>query len=441
MKEVWNYPFFNISDVSISVGQAVISVFLVGIIFAAYRSILQRISPKTFEGTEISEQESRKLTRLLRVLLLIVVFIGILVTLKLDRVLYKFESFDLSISLIAKAFLFIQIARLLDWFVSTVFIHGYYLRRDQEKVNESQQQDTEQSAKKLVQYIFYIIVILFVIQNFSIDFTIFHRTIGDETYQFKLSNIVNAFLVIMVARLLVWLTTQLFLYTFYKRSQVDVGSQYAVNQLAKYIIYVFAFVICLDVLGIDMNIVLGGAAALLVGVGLGLQQTFNDFISGIVILFERSVSVGDVLEIDGNVGTVKKIGLRASTLETRGSVSVVVPNHLLVNEKVVNWNHENDKVRFSINIGVAYGSDTALVKKLLLKAVEDNPYVVKFPAPFVRFVNFNDSSLDFVLYFFSRNYLVIEDVKSDIRLEVDRLFRANNISIPFPQTEITIKNS
>ena len=148
--------------------------------------------------------------------------------------------------------------------------------------------------------------------------------------------------------------------------------------------------------------------------------------------------MGDILEVDGEIGTVKQIGLRASVMETRGSVSIVVPNHKLVNEKVVNWNHNSDKVRFVIDISVAYGSDTTLIKKLLLKSVKNNPYVIDYPVPFVRFESFASSSLDFKLYFFTRNLLVIEDIKSDIRLEVDRLFRENNVSIPFPQREIRI---
>ena len=211
------------------------------------------------------------------------------------------------------------------------------------------------------------------------------------------------------------------------------------NQLVKYVVYLIAIIMALNVLGIDMSLVLGGAAALLVGIGLGLQQTFNDVISGLVILFERSVSVGDVLEFDSTVGIVKRIGIRASTIETRGNTSIVVPNHMLVNEKVVNWNHFSEKVRFSIDIGVAYGSDTELVKKLLLESVLSNPYVEKYPASFVRFQNFGDFALEFSLYFFSRNLLIIEDVKSDIRLEIDKLFRQNSITIPFPQSEIHIR--
>lgn len=440
MQEVWEFPFFSISGITLTVGRTVIAVLLIGFIFGIYRALLKQFFPKVFEGTEISEVENTKLTKILRGLVIIVLALAIIISLKLNFLIYSFEAFDLTLGLIIKALLFIQFARLLDWFVSNVFIHGRYLKRDEETVSpESYAKTTEQSAKKLVQYILYVIVLLFALQNFGIDFTLFNNTIRDVSYQFKLSNIVNTVLVVLIAQLIVWIITQLFLYTFYKKRKIDVGAQYAVNQLVKYVVYIIAFVFCLKALGIDMNIVLGGAAALLVGLGLGLQQTFNDLISGIVILFERSTSVGDVLEFDGTIGTVKKIGLRASTLETRDNVSIVVPNHLLVNEKVKNWNHYNDKVRFTINVGVAYGSDTTLVKNLLLSAVGDNPYVIKYPAPFARFIDFGESSLDFCLFFFSRNYLVIEDIKSDIRLEIDRLFRENNISIPFPQSEITIK--
>ena len=268
--------------------------------------------------------------------------------------------------------------------------------------------------------------------------TLFQKSINGEIVSIKTSNILYAILIILVARLVVWVVTQIFLYGVYRNKNIEVGSRYAINQLVKYVIYIFAIIMALDVFGINMNILLGGAAALLVGIGLGLQQTFNDFISGIVLLFERSVSVGDVLEIDGEVGRVKEIGLRSSTLLTRGNIRLVVPNHKLVNEKVINWNHNSEIVRFDIPVGVAYASDTSLVKKCLIKSVKSSPYVLDYPAPFVRFQEFGASSLDFQLYFFSKNLMVIEDIKSDIRFEINKLFRENDISIPFPQRDVRI---
>ena len=233
--------------------------------------------------------------------------------------------------------------------------------------------------------------------------------------------------------------TQIFLYGYYRQKNINIGSQFAVNQLLKYVIYVIAAFIALDTLGVKMTLIYGGAAALLVGVGLGLQQTFNDFFSGLILLFERTVEVGDTVQIGDNVGTVKKIGLRASIIEGRQNITMIVPNSKMVVDSVTNWSHFDDKVRFSINVGVAYGSDTEQVKELLLAAAKENPYIIEYPAPFVRFVDFADSSLNFQLHFWSRNFIIIEDVKSDLRFKIDALFRANNISIPFPQRDIHIK--
>ena len=234
--------------------------------------------------------------------------------------------------------------------------------------------------------------------------------------------------------------TQLILFTYYKKNKVNVGSQYAINQLMKYVLYIFAILMAMESLGIQMTIFLGGAAALLVGVGLGLQQTFNDLISGIILLFERSIEVGNVIELTGGmVGTVRRIGLRTSAVEMRENITVVVPNSKLITENVINWSHTDDKARFIVQVGVAYGTDTKLVKELLLKVARDNVYVLSSPGPGVRFTNFGDSSLDFHLIFWSRNFLVIEDIKSDLRFEINEVFLENKISIPFPQRDVWIK--
>jgi small-conductance mechanosensitive channel len=139
------------------------------------------------------------------------------------------------------------------------------------------------------------------------------------------------------------------------------------------------------------------------------------------------------------IGTVQKIGLRTSLIETRESITVVVPNSKLVTDNVINWSHLDKKVKFIISVGVAYGSDTKLVKSILLKVAEEHPEVVEHPNPFVRFTNFGNSSLDFELHFFSRNFMRIEDVKSDLRFEIDNNFRENDVEIPFPQRVVWMK--
>ncbi len=440
MKEILSYRLFNLGAQNISVGQIILLALIVVGIFYLYRIILKTYSPQLFESTEISPKKKTELAGLVRGFAILCLALAIVTVFNLDYSYRSAQGVKFSVSAVVRLLLFLQFTRFLYWFLTNILIHGYYARRDLDTKESSKSEvtDTEISAFRTVRNIFFLLVAIYALRNFNFDPTIYSREIEGEIVSFNVSNILRAVLIFLFARLLIWVVTQILLYSIYAKNKILVGSQYAINQLIKYVVYVFAIIFALDVFGINMNILLGGAAALLVGIGLGLQQTFNDFVSGIVILFERSVSVGDVLEIDGTIGRVKEIGLRASTLETRGNIRLVVPNHKLVNEQVVNWNHDNDKVRFDISIGIAYGSDTTLVKKLLLQAVRLNPYVIDYPAPFVRFLDFGGYSLDFKLYFFSRNLMVIEDIKSDIRFTIDSLFRENGIEIPFPQTEVRI---
>jgi len=442
VKEFWNHHLFDLANQSITVGSVCMLALTLTILFYVYRFILKKYFPDSYMGAPLEIAKKKVLVKLLRGLVFLGFILAVIITFKQNHTLYSFESFDLTVVLIVKALIFIQVIRLLDWFVCNVVINNYYAtRNDGSKDSDQSLGETVNKAKGIVQSILYTVLLLFALKHFHIDFSLFDRNFGDEIVQFNLSNIINVLLVIFIARLIVWSLMNIFLFRIYQKQKIDLGSQFAVNQLIKYVVYVITIIVCFNVLGIDMSLILGGAAALLVGIGLGLQQTFNDFVSGLVILFERSVSVGDILEFDSTIGIVKKIGIRASMIETRGNTSIVVPNHLLVNEKVVNWNHYGQRVRFSVDVGVAYGSDTTLVKKLLLDSLKENPYVEKFPAPFVRFQNFGNSSLDFSLYFFSRNLLVIEDIKSDIRLSIDQLFRENNITIPFPQSDVHIKRN
>jgi len=210
--------------------------------------------------------------------------------------------------------------------------------------------------------------------------------------------------------------------------------------LVSYIVYIVAIIAAIDNLGIKMTIFWGGAAALLVGIGLGLQEVFKDLTSGIILLFERTVEIGDIIEISGTVGMVRKIGLRTSLVQTRDNIMLLVPNSKLVSENVINWSHTDSKARFSVSVGVAYGSDTELVRSILLEAARRNKRILDYPKPSVRFVEFGDSSLDFKILFWSKSMMVIENVKSELRFTIDFLFRENKVTIPFPQRDVWLRN-
>ena len=225
-----------------------------------------------------------------------------------------------------------------------------------------------------------------------------------------------------------------------KKRKLDEGRTLALFQIARYVIIMIAILVAMELVGIKLTILLGGAAALLVGIGLGLQSTFNDLISGIILLFEQSVSVGDIIEIQGVVGKVVKINIRTSELTTRDNISILVPNSKLVNDNITNWSHNRELTRFTISVGVQYGSDVQLVKKLLIAAADEHPLIDKTRATEVWFQDFGDSALLFDLKFWCDNTNQITIVKSDIRFAIDAKFRKNGVVIPYPQRDLHIKS-
>lgn len=206
----------------------------------------------------------------------------------------------------------------------------------------------------------------------------------------------------------------------------------------RWLIYIIILLITLDGLGVNVTAIFAASAALLIGVGLALQTLFQDIISGVFILIDQTVHVGDIIEIEGKIGRVEEIKLRTTRAVTIDNKVLVIPNHLYLTNSLYNWTQNGTLTRESVNVGVAYGSDVELVKKLLLQAATSHPEVIEVPEPVVVFADFGDSALDFRLIFTLNDSFKATFPKSDIRFEIDRLFRENNITIPFPQREIHI---
>lgn len=211
-----------------------------------------------------------------------------------------------------------------------------------------------------------------------------------------------------------------------------------VFSFAKWFIYVVVFLIAIDSVGVNVTAIFAASAALLIGVGLALQTLFQDIFSGVFILIDQSVQVGDIMELEGKVGRVEEINLRTTRATTIDNRVLIIPNHLYLTNSVYNWTQNGTLTRESVNVGVAYGSDVQLVKKLLLQAAKGCKGVLEYPTPIVLFDDFGDSSLDFRLAFTINDSFNSRFPKSEIRFEIDRLFRENNVSIPFPQRDIHI---
>ena len=221
-------------------------------------------------------------------------------------------------------------------------------------------------------------------------------------------------------------------------SELERGRRLSVFKLFQYVLWVIVFLLTLEGLGFEITLLLAGSAALLVGVGLGLQEVFKDFVSGIILLFDGTIRVSDVIEIDGMVGRVKEISLRSSELETREGIVLIIPNSRFIVGNVINWTHNRKLTRFKIELGVAYGSDVEKVRDVLTQCASEHPDVVKNPNPFVFFSDFGESQLTFTVLFHSRSVFKIEHVRSDIRFAIDKAFRENGITIPFPQRDVHI---
>ncbi|HQU57021.1 MAG TPA: mechanosensitive ion channel, partial [Chitinophagaceae bacterium] len=218
------------------------------------------------------------------------------------------------------------------------------------------------------------------------------------------------------------------------------GRRISLMHLIRYLAWVIAISASIRIAGINVTFLVAGSAALLVGIGFGLQNIFSDLISGLFMLFERKVRVGDVMEVENIVGKVKTINLRTSVLLTRDGYDIIVPNHKFITENVINWSHHSYDRRFQIDVGVSYNSDIDLVTKILLDCCQGQSELIDEPPhePTVRFDNFGDSALLFFLLFWTKDIFHVEQIKSDLRYKIFKAFRENNISIPFPQRDVHI---
>ena len=225
-----------------------------------------------------------------------------------------------------------------------------------------------------------------------------------------------------------------------KRAYLDPGLQYTLGRLTQYVIITIGILVALSV-GVSLNLTSIAVifTALSVGIGFGLQYIAADIASGFILLFERPVRVGDRISIGKEEGDVQSINLRTTVMTTNDRVSVIVPNSKLVREHLINWSYGDPRARIAIPIGVAYGSDVDLVTQRLLPATEDVGNVLRDPPPKVQFLNFGDWSLDFRLLVWTNRPRLHTQIRSDINYRIDRLFRQNGIEIPFPQTELRLR--
>jgi potassium-dependent mechanosensitive channel len=227
----------------------------------------------------------------------------------------------------------------------------------------------------------------------------------------------------------------------FPRNQIDRGAGDAVKKLLHYSLILMGFLVGLSALGIDAKsfFVLGGALG--IGIGFGLQNIVNNFISGLILLFERPIKIGDMVVVENESGRVRKIGLRSTVIETFDRAELIVPNSQFISQKVTNWTFSNPLARLKIPVGAAYGTDIPLVLGLLKEAALMNSKVLKSPQPVAFFVRFGDSSLDFELHVWIMDVADRLAVQSEIGQAIASGFREAGIEIPFPQREVHVRTA
>ncbi|MFQ5963029.1 MAG: mechanosensitive ion channel domain-containing protein [Candidatus Scalinduaceae bacterium] len=227
----------------------------------------------------------------------------------------------------------------------------------------------------------------------------------------------------------------------YEKAQLEKGARHAISSGITYFIIGIAAIIGLNIAGIPLRSLAIFAGAFGIGLGFGMQNIISNLVSGIIIFFEKPIRIGDVITLDKDIaGKVEKISIRSTVVSTFDRKTVVVPNSKFLESNVVNWMHGGDMLlRSKIEVGVAYGSNTELVRECLLKVMDSHPDVEKEPEPVVRFAEFGNSSLNFEIYFWAhifKRWMAI----SDLNFAIDKIFRENNIEIPFPQRDLHIRS-
>lgn len=228
---------------------------------------------------------------------------------------------------------------------------------------------------------------------------------------------------------------------FLARYNLDIGVRQSIGTITRYVIIVLGLFIIFDTAGIELSALTVLFGALGVGIGFGLQNIFNNFISGLIILFERPIKVGDRIEVGEVNGDVVDISARSTTVITNDNISIIIPNSEFISNRVINWSHNDRKIRFRFPVGVSYKEDPARVKEILLDVLDKNEGVLKSPRPDVWFDEFGDSSLNFKLMVWTMQYVQRpEYLKSQLYYEIFAKFKQHNIEIPFPQRDLHVRS-
>lgn len=299
----------------------------------------------------------------------------------------------------------------------------------------------------LARIVIFLLAALVVLAPWGFDSTSFIERVsglyyGIEIGSFRITfSIVITALVIFAAVVLLSRVFQRWLENrFLPTTAIDPGLKNSINTAAGYIGFILAAILALSYAGINLANIALVAGALSVGIGFGLQSIVNNFVSGLILLAERPIRAGDWIQVGADEGTVKRISVRATEIETFDRASVIIPNSSLISGVVKNWYLRDNSGRTTLLVGVSYDADPERVRDLILECALKHEMVLKFPKPFVNFENFGDSALMFQLFIYLASISNGGTVRSDLRYAILKRFREEGIEIPYPRRDISVRD-
>lgn len=260
--------------------------------------------------------------------------------------------------------------------------------------------------------------------------------LGD--HHFTLASVLQILAVLTVAQVIFWVTRAA-LRRIFKNSSMEEGTRFMITRLLRTLIYTLGAIIALETAGVDLQALWFGSAALLVGVGIGLQNFFNDVVSGFVLLFEGGVRVGDELEVDGMLVRVERIDLRSTRVVTRFGNLIVMPNGLISGQTVRNFTQGDTASLLKVDVNVEYGADLEKVRSILLKAAKSEEGVIRKSQVSVLFTDFAESGQKFSVFFWVEEPWQRLTISSNVRFKISEAFQEHDITIPFPQRDLHLR--
>jgi potassium efflux system protein len=256
---------------------------------------------------------------------------------------------------------------------------------------------------------------------------------------FAWGDLITVLIILVVSYAVGWLIAYLIKKLWLQPRKVELSTELLITRVVTYGIFIIGVLVALYEFGINPAPLLVGLGVVGLAIAFGVQEIVANLVSGLIIMVDRPIKIGDIVDVEGASGKVMDVGLRASTVRTLDNVNHLIPNKLIILNRITNYSKYDPKMRLQISIGVSYGSDMQKVRDVLLEVAKSHPKVLEEPAPEVRITEFGNSSVDFIVFAWIEDPSQRFRIKDEINWEINQKFKENKITIPFPQVDVWMR--